>query len=880
MTWYKNGRVSINTGDTYLTGINTRFASNTRVGDAIRAPDGEWYELVNTSSETVIGIYPAYRGPSVVDSTDYMIAPIQGYNKETADRLRYITDNIRDFSEDVTAARESAQEAKLSENAAKISENNSKASELAAKISENKAKASEIAASVSEVNASTSADRSDTAADDALASQNAAKDSEIAALASKNAAKTSENAAKVSETNSKASETNSKASENASKTSETNAHTSELNAANSATTASTGANTATSAKNAAQAAQVLSEKARDDAIAAASTVTGNLSDNGPVDLSSGVYPTKPVVSGFWKVVVGGTVTDNGETIEYGAGDTLVWSKPMEQFYKIDNTESVSSVNGQKGVVVLTKTDVGLSLVDNTSDVNKPISTAAQTAINLKINKADIVDNLTSTDATKVLSAKQGKAIYDLIQANNTTLVVYEYVATLGQTVFTGADIHGKTMSLSGAGTVVSQNGVQLQITVDYTTTGTNTVTLVKPVEQAGDLIQVQAFGAFSVANHYTKAEEDGLLDSKADKITTYTKVESDSLITSAKPHVGKIDWESSRAMLPVGALPMDGLLYSRATYPDLWNLINTAKLPVIAEATWQADPTKRGCFTVGTDGTNFRVPDYNGKFTGSLGAVFRRGDGILSAAVAGVIQPDAFQDHYVRFYSANISGAAGTNFNSLTVGPSGNLEAATLAGFRLGDSSFEVKGAAGTPRTASETRSLNITGVWYVRAFGSVNNAGTLDASTLAANQAAQSARIGSLELANTKVYTCWQLGSTANPTTGRVLFTNQVVSIGGIVINDSTNRQFVIPVSGTYRIDFTALTSPAPARVNLMYQRGAGTDTRIAQTYANASSLMAIHEFFSFIAGDKVSINIISGTLSNSVPDPFGTLLIERIDN
>lgn len=45
--------------------------------------------------------------------------------------------------------------------------------------------------------------------------------------------------------------------------------------------------------------------------------------------------------------------------------------------------TVNSVNTQTGNVVLTKSDVGLSNVDNTSDANKPISTATQTALNLK-----------------------------------------------------------------------------------------------------------------------------------------------------------------------------------------------------------------------------------------------------------------------------------------------------------------------------------------------------------------------------------------------------------------------------------------------------------------------------------------------------------------
>lgn len=52
------------------------------------------------------------------------------------------------------------------------------------------------------------------------------------------------------------------------------------------------------------------------------------------------------------------------------------------------TAPVSSVSGRTGAIVLTKSDVGLSVVDNTNDLSKPISTATQTALNLKVNISD------------------------------------------------------------------------------------------------------------------------------------------------------------------------------------------------------------------------------------------------------------------------------------------------------------------------------------------------------------------------------------------------------------------------------------------------------------------------------------------------------------
>ena len=50
--------------------------------------------------------------------------------------------------------------------------------------------------------------------------------------------------------------------------------------------------------------------------------------------------------------------------------------------------AVTSVAGKTGAVTLDKSDVGLGNVDNTSDLNKPISTATQSAL---ANKADLID---------------------------------------------------------------------------------------------------------------------------------------------------------------------------------------------------------------------------------------------------------------------------------------------------------------------------------------------------------------------------------------------------------------------------------------------------------------------------------------------------------
>ncbi|KAB7673740.1 prophage tail fiber N-terminal domain-containing protein [Plesiomonas shigelloides] len=93
---------------------------------------------------------------------------------------------------------------------------------------------------------------------------------------------------------------------------------------------------------------------------AAQATAGALIDGGAADLSSGVYPRPVQVSGtarstFWKVTKGGVVGG----VDYGVGDTLIYTVAGGgSYYKIDNTESVTSVQGEKGAVTLTPEKIG------------------------------------------------------------------------------------------------------------------------------------------------------------------------------------------------------------------------------------------------------------------------------------------------------------------------------------------------------------------------------------------------------------------------------------------------------------------------------------------------------------------------------------------
>lgn len=82
-------------------------------------------------------------------------------------------------------------------------------------------------------------------------------------------------------------------------------------------------------------------------------------------------------------------------ITWKAGDWLIYDADGVA-EKSDNSDDVVSVNGKTGIVVIDKADVGLSNVDNTSDLNKPISTLTQTALNLKADNLDLTTHTSNT----------------------------------------------------------------------------------------------------------------------------------------------------------------------------------------------------------------------------------------------------------------------------------------------------------------------------------------------------------------------------------------------------------------------------------------------------------------------------------------------------
>lgn len=122
--------------------------------------------------------------------------------------------------------------------------------------------------------------------------------------------------------------------------------------------------------------------------------------------------------------------------------------------------AVQSVNGRDGVVVLSKSDVGLSNVDNTSDMAKPISTAVGNALLGKASKVHTHD--TSAIVTGVFPPARlasGSALQVL--RRDATNTVLEFWTPFYGTGVTRVVVANYTLDASGLDELIVGNASSL-----------------------------------------------------------------------------------------------------------------------------------------------------------------------------------------------------------------------------------------------------------------------------------------------------------------------------------------------------------------------------------------------------------------------------------
>lgn len=113
---------------------------------------------------------------------------------------------------------------------------------------------------------------------------------------------------------------------------------------------------------------------------------------------------------------------------------------------------------------LTKSMVGLGNADNTSDVDKPVSTAQQTALDLKLDDSQIDTDtaLTANSDVKVASQKATKAYVDALIAASDAMVFKGVIDASTNPNYPASD-RGHTYRISVAGKVGGASGPNVEI---------------------------------------------------------------------------------------------------------------------------------------------------------------------------------------------------------------------------------------------------------------------------------------------------------------------------------------------------------------------------------------------------------------------------------
>jgi len=383
--------------------------------------------------------------------------------------------------------------------------------------------------------------------------------------------------------------------------------------------------------------------------AAAPTVPGlllkedltNKSTNVTADGASNTkYPGVKAIKDYVDVAVAGATIADADAATKGkiqlAGDlsgTAAAPTVPGLALKVDKT---ITVNGQalSANVTLTKTDMGLSNADNTSDVNKPISTATQTALNLKADKS-ITVNGQALSANVTLT----KTDVGLSNADNTS-DASKPISTLTQAAL---DLKAPLVSPALTGTPTAPTAAALTNNTEIATTAFVTSAVAAATPDATNLIKgkIQLTGDLGgtattptvpglllkedLTNKTTSVTTDGASDTKypsAKAVKTYVDAATPDATTLA---TGKIQLAGdlsgtaiaptiangavTSAKLATDAVTSTTILDGTIAAADLGaNAVTTAKITDAAVTTAKLETLTDGNIIVGTATGNAKVP--------------------------------------------------------------------------------------------------------------------------------------------------------------------------------------------------------------------------------------------------------------------------------
>ena len=419
--------------------------------------------------------------------------------------------------------------------------------------------------------------------------------------ASATAAASSASAASGSASAASTSATNAASSASAASTSASNASTSATNAANSATAASGSATTAstaaTNAGNSATAAATSATNASNSASSASTSAT-NAANSASTATTQASNASTSATNAANSASTATTQASNASTSATAAAGSA--SAAATSATNASNSASAAATSETNAA---SSAAAAAAALDNFDDRYLGVKTAAPTVDN--DGNALVAGALYFNSGAVTLDDK-GMWVYDggtwikASAAQQAALTTFEFVATAGQTTFSGADANGLSLTYIAGGVIVALNGVVLRPGDDYTATNGSSIVLGVGAS-AGDELVAYAFASFNIAN-------------------TYSTAQTDALVSAAMPAGTVIHVAMNTA--PSGYLKANGAAVSRTTYAALFAAIGTT-------------------FGAGNGSTTFALPDLRGEFIRG----WDDGRGVDSGRAFGSAQGQEIQSH-------------------------------------------------------------------------------------------------------------------------------------------------------------------------------------------------------------------------------------------
>lgn len=173
--------------------------------------------------------------------------------------------------------------------------------------------------------------------------------------------------------------------------------------------------------------------------------------------------------------------------------------------KANTSMVMQHINNVSNPHAVDKIQIGLGNVDNTSDLDKPISTAVQSALTLKADMSwvadsiegkldveDVIDNLITSQSEKPLSAKQGVVLDEKILDLDTKVQSLGAALVFKGTVSSKTDLYDIVSKSQGDAYQINSNGEDEEDGAMYAWDGYNWVQIVAAATDLTSLIATDA----------------------------------------------------------------------------------------------------------------------------------------------------------------------------------------------------------------------------------------------------------------------------------------------------------------------------------------------------------------------------------------------------